>query len=323
MIGAVAGGAVERLLDREHVRVGCRLLEEALHRGGERVVGVVQQHVVAAYGVEHVDRRGRLDLGQLAVGGRHERGVLQVLAAEVGDPVQPGEVEGPGETEDLLGVDPELGDEQVEDPLVDGLLDLQAHGRAEAAAQQLLLQGLEQVLGVVLLDLQVLVAGDPEGVGVEHLHAREQSLEVLADDVLQRDEPLVAERHEALEDRRDLDPREVLGAGLGVAHDDREVEREPGDVGERVRRVDGERGQHREDPVLEEPLGHLLLVAVEVGPPHQADVLLGERRDDAVGEEGGLALHQLAGARPQTRRGSRAAAGPTRHGRRRRQRCAA
>ena len=47
MIGRVAGGAVERLLDREHVRVGRGLLDEPLHAGRERVVGVVQQHVVA------------------------------------------------------------------------------------------------------------------------------------------------------------------------------------------------------------------------------------------------------------------------------------
>ena len=43
----VAGGAVERLLDRQHVRVGGGLLDEPLHARGERVVRVVQQHVVA------------------------------------------------------------------------------------------------------------------------------------------------------------------------------------------------------------------------------------------------------------------------------------
>ena len=37
----VTAGAVERLLDREHVRVGGRLLDECLHAGGERVVRVV------------------------------------------------------------------------------------------------------------------------------------------------------------------------------------------------------------------------------------------------------------------------------------------
>ena len=39
---------------------------------------------------------------------------------------------------------------------------------------QLLLERLEQVLGVVLLDLEVLVAGDAERVVLQDLHAGEQ-----------------------------------------------------------------------------------------------------------------------------------------------------
>jgi hypothetical protein len=46
-IGAVAAGAVERLLDRHHVGVARRLLEEA-HHDVEGLVGVVQQHVLLA-----------------------------------------------------------------------------------------------------------------------------------------------------------------------------------------------------------------------------------------------------------------------------------
>ena len=84
----VAGGAVQRLLDRQHVRVVRGLLDEPLHGGGERVVRVVQEYVGAADRLEHVDRRGRLHLGELRVGRRHERRVLQLGPVEVGDVVQ-------------------------------------------------------------------------------------------------------------------------------------------------------------------------------------------------------------------------------------------
>ena len=77
---------------------------------------------------------------------------------------RPAQVERPGQAEHLALADAELADQQVQDVLVDGLLDLEPHGRAEPSAQQLLLERLEQVLRVVLLDLEVLVAGDPEGV---------------------------------------------------------------------------------------------------------------------------------------------------------------
>ncbi len=51
--------------------------------------------------------------------------------------------------------------------------------------------------------------------------------------------------------RRDLHPGEAALVGDRVAHGDGQVERQVGDVGERVARVDGEGGEHREDAVLE------------------------------------------------------------------------
>ena len=112
--------------------------------------------------------------------------------------------------------------------------DLQPHRRAEAAAQQLLLHGLEQVLGVVLLDLHVLVAGDAERVVLQHLHAREQLVQVLGDDFLEGTNeagPSPAgglhvrgarparrvDRDEPRQQRRHLDAGEVLLAGGRVA----------------------------------------------------------------------------------------------------------
>ena len=52
--GGVAAGAVQGLLDCLHTRVGCGLGEERLHTGGERVVGVVQQHIVVTCCGEYV-----------------------------------------------------------------------------------------------------------------------------------------------------------------------------------------------------------------------------------------------------------------------------
>ncbi len=213
-------------------------------------------------------------------------------------PCSPRRSSGPGSSEHLVLGDPELRDQQLEHRGRHRLLDLEAYRWPEPAPQQLLLERGQEVLGVVLLDLDVLVAGDPERVRLEHLHAREEPLEVGADDVLERHEAGVAEGHEAVEGRRHLHPGEVLLAGLGVADQDGQVEREPGDVGERVGGVDGERRQHREDPVAEEALGLLLLLAVEVVPAHQLDLVLAQRRHDLLAEQQGVPLAQLAGAGP-------------------------
>ena len=50
-------------------------------------------------------------------------------------------------------------------------LDLEPHRLAEAAPAELLLDGQEQVVRLVLLDRQVGVAGHPEQVRLEDLHA--------------------------------------------------------------------------------------------------------------------------------------------------------
>ena len=161
----VAGGAVERLLDRQHVRVVRGLLDEPLHRRGERVVGVVQQHVAAPQRREHVDRRGATPPPRAGCASTaRTRGYFSSARSRSAMSFRPRQVERSGQPDHLVRRDAELGDQQVEDVLVDGLLDLEPHRRAEAAPQQLLLQRGQEVLGVVLLDLEVLVAGDPEGV---------------------------------------------------------------------------------------------------------------------------------------------------------------
>ena len=131
---------------------------------------------------------------------------------------------------------------------------------------------LEQVLGLVG-ELEVGVAGDPEHRVSEHLHAREQRVEVRGDHLLERDEPFaVGQRDEARQQRRDLDAREQVFAERGVADADREVQREVRDVGEGVRRVDGERCEHGEDALVEH-LAQLRTVGrVEVVPAHEANV---------------------------------------------------
>ena len=223
----VAGGAVQRLLDRQHVGVGGGLVEERLHGGGEGVVRVVQQHVALAQRREDVRRRcADSTSARSRWVPATKLGVLQLGPVQPGDREQAGQVQRPGQRVHLGVLHLQLVDEQVEHPRGDRLLDLQPHRRAEAAPHELLLQRLEQVLRVVLLDLQVLVAGDPEHVVVEHLHAGEQLLQVRGDDVLQGDVALRARLQEARQDRRHLHPGEVLVAGDRVADDDGQVERQ-------------------------------------------------------------------------------------------------
>ena len=199
---AVTAGAVERLLDGEHVRVGGRLLEERLHARRERLVRVVQQDVAAGDRGEDVGLLGRVARQQADARRRDVLRELQVGPVDALQLEQAAEVERRREAVDLLLGDVELLHEQAERHVVHVVADLEPDRRAEAAAQQLLLERLDEVLGLVLLDLDVLVARDAELVVLEDLHAGEQVVEVVGDEVLEGDEAqaaalVIRELHEA------------------------------------------------------------------------------------------------------------------------------
>ena len=77
---------------------------------------------------------------------------------------------------DLLLGDIEFTNEQIQRGGVHLFAHLEANGRAEASLEQTLFQNLDEVFCFVLVDLDVLVAGHPEGVVLENLHAREEVL---------------------------------------------------------------------------------------------------------------------------------------------------
>ena len=163
--------------------------------------------------------------------------------------------------------------------------DLDAHDLAEAPAAQLVLDRLQQVVGLVG-DREVGVAGDAEEVVVGDLHAREERVEVVGDHVLEQHEArAVADRHEARQDLgRDLHARERRVAALGVAHDHAEAQREVRDVGEGLAGADRERRQRREDHAAEVLGERRALVGVDVDRRADDDAVLGERRQQQLGD---------------------------------------
>ncbi len=167
---------------------------------------------------------------------------------------QVGEVDRPLDVVDLALLDLQRADDLLAQDRVDPAVDLDPHDLAEAAAAQLGLDGLEQVVGLVG-DLEVGVARDPEDAVVDDLHAREQRVEVAGDDLLERHEDVLVAVGDLDEARQQLLGH--LHAGEGgvrgrrVADEHRQAQREVGDVGERAAEPDGQRRQHGEDLAAE------------------------------------------------------------------------
>ena len=91
----VTGRAVQRLLDRQDVRVVRGLGDEPLHGRGERLVRVVDQDVAGADGREHVRRLVVIGRDEPRRRHRCPDRDLQVRPVQLGDPPQAGEVEHP------------------------------------------------------------------------------------------------------------------------------------------------------------------------------------------------------------------------------------
>ena len=93
-----------------------------------------------------------------------------------------------------------------------------------------------------------------------------------------------------------LDSGEVLPAVVGLLDGDRQVQAQPADERERVRRVDRERGQHREHLLVEVGRQPRALVVVEFAPRDDHDALVGQRGPHRVEEHVRVPVGDLLGA---------------------------
>ena len=246
----VVGGAVHGHLDRQHVGVVDGLLDEPLDAGGERLVGVVDEDVGGAH------HREQVGLGIAVAGGRDQSRLgdrrparpAQVGAVlDRGDLPQIAHVEQAVDVVDLDLVDVQPLDQPGAQRGVHAGADLEPDDLAEAPATELVLDRLQQVVGLVG-DLEIGVAGDPEQVVADDLHAGEQGREVVGDDVLERDEGVLGDLHEPRQHLlRHLDPGERVMVGVRVVQPHDQAQRQVGDVRERPPGADRQRGQHRED----------------------------------------------------------------------------
>ena len=237
------------------------------------------------------------DVGVLRQGrlGWDERRVLQLGQVLVGDHAQAGQVERPGQVVDRAVVDPKLGDQLVEHVAGDGVLHLQPDRGLEAALLQFPLQRLHQVLGDVLVHLEITGAGDPEHMVLQDVQAGEQLGEVRGDHVFQRHEPVLGHGEEPGQQWRHLDPGEHGRAGARVGDHHGQAQRQAGNVGEGVGRVHQQRRQHRVDPLAEQPVQVLLLTGGQFLPTQDLDALVGQGGQDRVAEAFGVPDAQLAG----------------------------
>ncbi len=274
--GRVVAGAVERLLDRQHVRVLGGGAHELDHRQ-EGLVGVVQHDVAAADPLEGVLRL-LVELGHA----RREARVLEVGALDqLPDRDQAVQVDRPVDAIEVLLVEVEAL-EQVVDQLLGAVEgDLQAHALAVVAARELALDRAQEVVDFLLVHPQVAVARDPELVAALDAHAREELAHLVVHDrgehheVVRALADVLGQRDQARQRARHLHHGVAGRAAERILAVDleHEVEALVEDPREGVRRVEPHGGQHRQH-LAQEVLAHpALLAGAPLRALDDADVL--------------------------------------------------
>ena len=289
---AVSRRSVEGHLDREHFGVAGGLLDERLGRRGERLVRVVHQQLPRADDLEH--RLSRFGGCRKSARGHRSPGrEAQFRPVEVRQLRQGRHLDERIVADDVGWFEFQLGAHAGEHDLGDVRLHLETNRPAESATTQLHLHGGEQVLGVLVVEREVGVSRHPEARDADDLHSREQPIEMRLDEVLEQDEVVrIGHGYEARKVARHLHSGEPLVAVDRVAHDDRQVQRQVGDVRKRVRRVDCQRGEDREDSVLVVGGQRVLCSLAELRPAHHADTFTSERRKQLVAEQSFLRDHE-------------------------------
>ena len=189
--------------------------------------------------------------------------------------------------------------EKTHDAIVGPRTDLEPHHAGKAPLAQLLLNLLEQVLGVLVVTLGFGVAGDAERQNLENFHARKQVVEIVGDDVLQRDEAAGrAETEELSAELGHFHAREERFALTRSAQQHSQRHRHVGDEGKAVPRINGKRRENRKDVAAIPAFSIDALGVGEFVPAQKVDRFALELRQQQLAKgasgERGLLKHALA-----------------------------
>ena len=294
----IGAGAIDGHLDRDHLRVGGRAIEQVDHRR-EALVGMVQQDVAGADAVEDV----AVAPGQRLRRPRLEGGEFQVVARNpVGHLHHAHEIDRTGDAVEVVLREVELREQEVGHRRRAVVGDFEADRVAEVPLRQFALDRRAQVLHFFLVDEEVAVARDAELVAAEHVHPGEQFADELVQDRGEEDEGIGAVAQLARQqDHARQHARRLHDGGVGTAPEgvlafefDGEVEALVEDAREGVRGVEPDRRQYRHHLAQEEAADPLALRLVPVRAAQEADAFGVERRQDFLVEQRVLRLDQGA-----------------------------
>ena len=307
--GRIGTGTIQRLLDRQHIRIFRRLADK-IHYRGKRLERMVEQHITAPDHTEYI--------GRLFNPARHARRKGRIFQIgplhRIIDRQQAIQIHRPGHLIQVILMQRELLYQVMRHLIRTIIGHLQTHCVAVLPGGQLALQRQTQILDLLLLHKQITVARQAKLKTARGLHAGEQLAHMRMNDGGKKHKvvrPLgvfLGKVNQARQRARRLHHRDAAAAPKGILAFQRnnKIKAFIEHARKRVQGVQPEWAQHRQQLVGEVTLNPGYLTRFPLRASHKADILLRQFWDDSLVEQavllGDQAVRGFADALQRLRR---------------------
>ena len=290
----IRAGAVERLLDRQHMRI-LRRLRQKIHDRLEAVIRMVQQDVA----LPNVEKQVRLGIQ------RNHRARREALVAKVWTVQlkrqwhETREVERTINAEYIFLLKVENLKQPAQHMLGTILFDLEPHGRTALDFAKLLFNRVQQIAGLFLIHIKVAITSHTEKVRPLHLHPTEERLHMSLDDVSQKNIVVAIHLrrkwHQPRKDARRLHDGDVRAQVIAFQLHNH-IQALVQELRERMRGIHRQRSQNRINRLAEKLLEMLTLGLRNLGVVVKMDFLPLQRRGNVLAPAAVLIIHHLSRA---------------------------
>ena len=303
----IAADPVQCLLDGQHLLILRSLLDEIHHRI-ESLVRMMEENISLLDLRE--DILSRRDSG-IALG--HIGLLAQILAAcQAVHLHKEGKVDGTVDSVDIHLLNLEVFFQDLQKAFVYLVLDLQTDDLSPLALGQLFLDLLEKIRCLILVKGEVGVSHNTVGIGADHIVVQEEFIQILLDDLLQKQEGVALillrrDRHQTGQARRNLDRGKLQlillalslqqpGAVILSADQSGDIQRLVADQRKRPGRIHSHRRQYRIYLLgkIAVHINALLLIQILVSSDQTDSLFLHNRQKGAI-KHGILLIHQFSG----------------------------
>ena len=218
---------------------------------------------------------------------------MQISEVSVGNFVQGTVVHQTFGFVDIVRIHLQFFHQELQDSRIRASGDFQANHPRKTSFLEQMLRGFQKIFGVFTVAFNLCIPGNAERQNLQNLHAREEIIKVVLNDVLDGNEIVrVIKSVQARRDLRDLYPCEQLFTLTRPAQHDSKRNAHVADEREAVTGINGKRRENREDAASKPRFGFCALRLAEIIPAQDPNAMWHQCGHDAVAQDDRLSMSE-------------------------------